>query len=137
MQQNRQLEWDRLLDQANLTLNLLWTSRTNPNLSAYAYIFGQYNFNAHSLTPLGIQAINHKNPETQRSFAYHGVDGWTIGPSMEHYWCIKCFLPLTGATLDTDTLELLAHDLPIPKVDDKDTFHQALADVVYLLQNPQ
>eukprot|EP00957_Ditylum_brightwellii_P078376 5959931-Ditylum_brightwellii.AAC.1 len=121
-------EWVRLIDQANLTLNLLRMSRTNPNLSAYAYIFGQYNFNAHPLTPPGTQAIIHKKPGTQRSFAYHGVDGWAIGPSMEHYWRIKCFVPSTGVTVGTNTLELLGHDIPIPKVDDKDTFHQALAD---------
>ena len=31
-------EWDRLLDKAEMTLNLLRTSRCNPNLSAYAYL---------------------------------------------------------------------------------------------------
>eukprot|EP00957_Ditylum_brightwellii_P194744 14834102-Ditylum_brightwellii.AAC.1 len=78
-------EWDRLIEQENHPLNLLRTSRTNPNLSAYAYIFAQYNFNAHPLTPPGTQAIIHKKTGTQGSFDYHGVDGWTIGPSMEHY----------------------------------------------------
>ena len=37
-------EWDRLIPQANLTLNLLRTSCCNPALSAYAYIYGTYNF---------------------------------------------------------------------------------------------
>ena len=31
-------EWDRLLDQAFLTLNLLRTARVNPKLSAHAYL---------------------------------------------------------------------------------------------------
>ena len=31
-------EWDRLLEQANITLNLLRAARTNPKLSAYTYI---------------------------------------------------------------------------------------------------
>eukprot|EP00957_Ditylum_brightwellii_P059061 4480136-Ditylum_brightwellii.AAC.1 len=82
-------EWGRLIEQTNLTLNLLQTSRTNPNLSAYAYIFGQYDFNAHPLTPPGTQAIIHKKTGTQGSFDYQGVGGWTIGPSMEHNRCIK------------------------------------------------
>eukprot|EP00957_Ditylum_brightwellii_P147946 11265181-Ditylum_brightwellii.AAC.1 len=56
---------------------------------------------------------------------------------MDHYQCIKCFIPSTGATVNTDILELLGHDFPIPTVDDKDTFHQALANVVHLLQNLQ
>eukprot|EP00957_Ditylum_brightwellii_P029060 2195330-Ditylum_brightwellii.AAC.1 len=57
-------EWDRLIEQENLALNLLQMSRTNPNLSAYAYIFGHYDFNAHPLTPPGTQAIIHKKTGT-------------------------------------------------------------------------
>ena len=46
-------EWDRLLDQTTLTLNLLRNSRVNPALSAYAYSHGIFNFNATSLAPRG------------------------------------------------------------------------------------
>ena len=35
-------EWDRLLDQAFLTLNQLRTATANPRLSAYAYLFGKF-----------------------------------------------------------------------------------------------
>ena len=35
-------EWDRLIPQANITLNLLRASRTHPQLSAYASMFGQF-----------------------------------------------------------------------------------------------
>ena len=31
-------EWDRLLEQAFITLNLLLTARSNPKLSSYAYL---------------------------------------------------------------------------------------------------
>ena len=31
-------EWDQLIQQANITLNLLRTARVNPKLLAYAYI---------------------------------------------------------------------------------------------------
>ena len=34
------VEWDSLLPQAFLTLNLLRLSIVNPNLSAYVYLFG-------------------------------------------------------------------------------------------------
>ena len=33
-------EWERLLDQALISLNLLRSTRVNPNLSDYAYLFG-------------------------------------------------------------------------------------------------
>ena len=44
-------EWDRLLERANLTLNLLRSSRVNPKLSGYTYLFGEFNFNATPLPP--------------------------------------------------------------------------------------
>ena len=34
-------EWDRLLKQAEIALNLLRQARQNTKLSAYAYLFGQ------------------------------------------------------------------------------------------------
>ena len=38
-------EWDHLLPQIQITLNLLCNSRVNPALSSYAYLFGNYDFN--------------------------------------------------------------------------------------------
>ena len=42
-------EWDRLLPQAFLTLNFLRQATANPNLSAFAYLFGNFDFNKTSL----------------------------------------------------------------------------------------
>lgn len=44
-------QWDRLLPQALMTLNMVRQSRINPCLSAYQQIWGNFNF---SRTPLGI-----------------------------------------------------------------------------------
>ena len=46
-------QWDLLLEQANITLNLLRSSRSNPKLSAYAYLFGNFDYNATPLAPPG------------------------------------------------------------------------------------
>ena len=37
-------EWDRIILQAELTLNLLRASRVNPKLSAWAYLFEEFNY---------------------------------------------------------------------------------------------
>ena len=44
-------EWDRLIPQAELTINLLRNSRVNPSLSACAYLFGMHDFNKVPLAP--------------------------------------------------------------------------------------
>ena len=52
-------EWDRILFQCELTLNLLRTSRVNPKLSAWAYIFGVFDFNKSPLAPPGSKVVFH------------------------------------------------------------------------------
>ena len=61
-------EWDRLIDQATLTLNLLRTARSNPNLSAHAHLFDTYDFNAHPLAPPGTKVVLHKKAEKRESW---------------------------------------------------------------------
>jgi hypothetical protein len=46
-------EWDRLLAQATLTLNLLRSSRIHPSLSAHASLFGNFDFNRTPMAPPG------------------------------------------------------------------------------------
>ena len=53
-------EWDRLLTQAEITLNILRTSRVNPKLSAHLYMFGLFDLNQTPLAPPGTKTIIHK-----------------------------------------------------------------------------
>ena len=106
-------EWDRLLPQAEVTLNLLCTSRVNPKLSAHAYLFGNFDFNKTPLAPPGTILI-HKKSKDRGSWDYHGVEGWYIGPSPEHYRCLKCYNPDTLSEVDTNTLQLVPKSTPIP-----------------------
>ena len=58
-------EWDRLLPQCILTLNLLRNSRINPRLSAYASLFGNFDFNKTPLAPPGTKVVIHSKPENR------------------------------------------------------------------------
>ena len=78
-------EWDRLLPQYYITLNILRSSHHQPNLSAYAATFRNFNFNQTPLAPPGTRGLVHKITEQRASFAPHGVDGWYIGPLLDHY----------------------------------------------------
>ena len=68
-------EWDRLLEQCEITLNLLRTSRINPNLSPWAYINGVFDFNKTPLAPPGTKMVFHSKPDQRASWAFHGVEG--------------------------------------------------------------
>ena len=79
--------WDKLLPQAELTLNLLCSSWINPQLSTYAQLFGAFDYNKTPLAPPGIHILAHEKPNQCSTWAPHGAEGWYIGPAMDHYQC--------------------------------------------------
>jgi hypothetical protein len=54
--------WDRLLGQAEHTLNMLRTSRMTPLVSAYAYLWDEHNYNANPFAPLRCKVEAHVTP---------------------------------------------------------------------------
>ena len=88
-------EWDRLIPQTNLTLNLLRSSRTNPKLSAHSYIHGNFNFLTTPLALPGTRILAHVNPDKRGSFELNRERGWYVGPLLNHYRCVKCYFPKT------------------------------------------
>ena len=129
-------EWDRLLDQANITINMLRSARVNPKLSAYAYVFGEFNFSATPLAPPGTKVVSHHKPDQRKSWGPQGIEGWYVGPSMEHYRCVKCFFPTTRSTRDTDTVTFFPTTVKFPAVTSNDFLHQAATDIITLLTTP-
>ena len=127
-------QWDRLLEQAELTLNLLRSSRVNQKLSAYTYLFGNFDFNKTPLAPPGTKVAVHIKPEKRTSWGYHVELGYYIGPAMEHYRCFKCYIPKTGGIRVADTVKFLPHDKPFPQVTPEDQLFQALSDILQIIQ---
>ena len=60
-------EWDRLVSQEILTLNLLRSSCTNPSLSAHAAINGNFDFNTMPLAPPVTNVLIHESASNQPS----------------------------------------------------------------------
>ena len=81
--------WCCLLDQAELTLNMLRTSRINPNLSAYKQLHGIHDFNATPLAPTGTKCIAHEKSSQRGTWAPHGHYGWYIVPQLNSIKVIK------------------------------------------------
>jgi hypothetical protein len=81
--------WDKLSPQTTITLNLPWQSRINPRLSDYAQLNGHYDFNRAPMAPPCTRVVAHEKPDQRASWAPRGVDGWFIGPVLDHYWCYR------------------------------------------------
>ena len=84
--------WDRLIPQAVLTLNLLRQSHANPNVSAYHYVNGPFDYNATPLGPMGCAVQIFNSPERRKSWEERSLDGWYLGTSLDHYRCHRVYV---------------------------------------------
>ena len=127
-----------LLPQAELTLNLLHLCKINPRLSVYAYLFGTFDFNKIPLVSAGTKVLVHEKPKQQNSWDYHGIEGWYIGPSLDHYWCARNYLPSIGGggVRDADTVQFFLKKVRFPKVTMEDMLVQSATKIVTGLQTP-
>ncbi len=77
--------WDWLLPQTKIKMNLIQLSNATPNVLAYAYLSGPFDYNKMPLTPMGCEAQVHEKTNKRGSWAYHLVNGWYLFTSPEHY----------------------------------------------------
>ena len=129
-------KWDRLLPQAEITINLLHTSRLNPNLSAYAILHGNYNFNKSPMTPPGTKMITHRKQIQHASWDFHGDDGFYIGPAVEHYRCVQCLVTSTRRVRISDIVQFFPHATPFLQVSLNSRLLTALDEIISTLHSP-
>jgi hypothetical protein len=128
--------WDRLLPQAEITLNLLRTSRLHPQLSAAAHYHGLVYYNKTAFAPPGCKIIAHEKPGKPRTWAPHGQHGYSIGPAMHHYRCQNVYISTTASECIVDTLELFPHNYRMPQLSSTDRLLMAAKDMTDAFQNP-
>ncbi|EEC46594.1 predicted protein [Phaeodactylum tricornutum CCAP 1055/1] len=128
--------WDRLLPQALITLNLLRRSRINPKLSAHAQLHGAFDYNRTPLAPPGTRVLVHVKPSVRETWAPHAVEGWYLGPALNHYRCHRVWITETRAERVADTLSWFPTRIPMPAASSTDRALAAARDLVHALQNP-
>ena len=97
-------QWNRLIPQAQHTLNMLRPTRINPRVSDFTFMEGKHNYDAVPFAPLGWKVLVFEDLSKRRSWDPHGVKGFVIGPALEHYRNYQCFVPTTGAIRTTNTI---------------------------------
>jgi hypothetical protein len=128
--------WDRLLPQAEITLNLLRTSRLHPQLSTAAHFHGLVDYNKTAFAPPGCKIIAHEKPEKRRTWAPHGQHGYSLGPAMHHYRCQNVYISTTASERIVDTLKLFPHNYQMQQLSSTDRLLMAAKYMRDALQNP-
>ena len=104
----------------------------NPNLSVWAYVFGNHNFNKYPLLPPGTKIIIHAKSDKRASCDFHDEQGWYIGPAIDHYRCITCYLLKTHKERITDTATSIPNNIPIPQASLNDHLRRTGDDMIHL-----
>jgi len=128
--------WDRLIPQAELTLNLLRGSQLDPTLSAWAQLHGPFDFNQTPIAPPGMRIPIHEKPSVQGTWAPHAVDGWYLGPALHSYRCYTVWSKDTQAQRICDTLTWLPTTIPVPTVSTADYILAGITDIANALRKP-
>lgn len=128
--------WDKLVPQAVLTLNLLRPSRTNPKLSGHAHLHdGLFDYNRTPMAPHGIkEVLLHERPEDRGSWSPYSIDGWYIGPSLDHYRCHRVWIPETSSELIGQTVTWFPHNFKMPTPPATDIIISAAKDLTAALK---
>jgi hypothetical protein len=126
--------WDKLLPQAEITINLLHQSNATPVISAYAHLSGPFDYNKLPLAPMGCKVQVHEKPDTRGTWAFHSVDGWYIGTSREHYRMHKCHIKAANTERLSNTVSFQHKTITNPSILPADKLMQAIADCAAALR---
>jgi len=83
----------------------------------------------HPLVPPGTKVIIHEKT-TQR-----GINGWYLGPSMEHYRCHRVYCNATSAERVTDTIKIFPHYGNLPTLTAQEAAVLAQENIQALLED--
>jgi hypothetical protein len=128
--------WDRLLPQAEITLNLPRTSRLHPQLSAAAHYHGLVDYNKTAFAPPGYKIIAHEKPGKRGTWAPHGHHGYSLGPAMHHYRYQNVYISTTASERIVDILEYFPHNYQMPQLSSTDRLLMTTKDMTDAFQNP-
>jgi hypothetical protein len=129
-------QWDWLIKQVVMTLNMCRPSRINPKLSAYQQVWRNFDFNKTPLAPPGCKVVVHERAMERGRWACHGIVGYYIGPAMNHYRNYNSYIPETRGIQTTNTSEFFSEKVEMPTTSTTDRLARATEDLVAILQPP-
>ena len=129
--------WDKLIQQAILTLDLLRPSNTNPHLSAYVHVHGSFDYNRTPLLPPGIKVLAHIRSDENASWAPHAIHSFYIGPIMDHYRCHKIWTLTPNLARISETVKWFPHNFKIPTASRESLILAVANDLIQVLQRTQ
>ena len=101
-----------------------------PTVSAYAFLWGQHDYNANPYAPLGCKVEAYLYPDIRETWATHTASGYYLGNSKEHYRCHQIYISDTRHTRVCDTVFFKHKYLAMPTITLADALIKATKKIV-------
>ena len=124
------------LYQIVITLNMLQPLYLNPDISAYMQVHGNYNFNKHSLAPVGCKIIIHNQKNKRPPWSDHGSRGFYVGPTIKHYRDSVCFMSETKALRISNTVDFFHTTCTDPTMSATEHLSLIMIDLLEVFKAP-
>jgi hypothetical protein len=127
--------WCQLLPQIDRQLLLLCQSKANPNILAYAHVYGHHDYNCHPFIPIGMEALVNNQHHKYCLFAQHFRKAFVLGTSTKHYRCWKFWLVTMSEIHISDAAFFKHKYLTNPMVTPEDRVIKAVGALARALDN--
>ena len=85
------------------------------------------------LSCLQVLKLSYIEPGQRASWAFHGEQGWYVGPAIKHYRCLTAYMPKTQIERITDTTTIIPKNIPIPQATLNDHLRRTADNLIHLL----
>jgi hypothetical protein len=89
------------------------------------------------MAPPYTRIIAHETPNRRSTWAPHGLDGWYIGPALEHYRCYTVHITKTRGYRIVETVDFFPEKFTLPFATPQDQATKAATELTRALMNPQ
>ncbi len=98
-------------------------------MSAYAYLWGQHDYNANPLAPLGCKVEAYVTPGVHKTWVPHTASGYYVGNAWEHYCCHEIYISNTKSIRTCLTVFFKHKYLTMPSITPSDALIHAADDL--------
>ena len=102
--------WCKMIEQFDITLNIMRPCTLNPYLSEFEAMEGMYSFDDTPMSPVGTETMIHLKLLRWHTWRYYAVKAWYFVPSLKHYRVIKTTNE-AGTVCTTDTWKCNHHSI--------------------------
>ena len=113
---------------------LLFNSRVDPDLSAYTYLFGPYDFNKFTMANPGTRVIVHNKPGKRTSWDHNDTPSCYIGSSFDQYSCMQWYMPLSSIIIITDTIQYILMEFHFPRTTTEEYLQETIGYIIKMMK---